>query len=325
MNAAAKQDKELYGIGAVARLTGLTDHTIRVWERRYNAVVAERAPNGRRVYTPADVEKLGLLKRLTDEGLSIGQIAGSSVKELRERARSMGNIGTSPLPDLIRVAVLGDFVTGQLTTCDRNLAPLELLVLDSNPERFAADLLRHEVDVVVLETPVLGADANAQLIEFMQQAGSQHGVIIYGFGRKQDVNAAADAGVVTLRAPVTVDDVRAAILRAYTPAAASKPTAQPEPAEHDWAYSGPIAARRFSQQQLAMLAQASTAIDCECPHHLAQLVSDLSAFEIYSANCANRDEDDAALHAYLHQTTAGARALIEVALEKVAIAEGIRY
>ena len=34
----------LYGIGAVSRLTGLTDHTIRVWERRYSAVIAARAP-----------------------------------------------------------------------------------------------------------------------------------------------------------------------------------------------------------------------------------------------------------------------------------------
>jgi hypothetical protein len=60
-----KQDHE-YGIGAVAKLTGLTDHAIRVWERRYSAVVARRAANGRRVYGPADVEKLRLLKSLTD-------------------------------------------------------------------------------------------------------------------------------------------------------------------------------------------------------------------------------------------------------------------
>jgi DNA-binding transcriptional MerR regulator len=61
-------DTLLYGIGAVAKLTGLTDHTIRVWERRYAAVVTTRAPNGRRQYTESDVEKLGLLKSLTDRG-----------------------------------------------------------------------------------------------------------------------------------------------------------------------------------------------------------------------------------------------------------------
>ena len=41
------------------------------------------------------------------------------------------------------------------------------------------------------------------------------------------------------------------------------------------------------------------------------------------SQCANRDADDAALHHYLHQTTAEARQLIESALEKVIAAEGI--
>ena len=41
------EKEQTYTIGAVARLTGLTDHTIRVWERRYGTVVAERARNGR--------------------------------------------------------------------------------------------------------------------------------------------------------------------------------------------------------------------------------------------------------------------------------------
>jgi hypothetical protein len=70
---------------------------------------------------------------------------------------------------------------------------------------------------------------------------------------------------------------------------------------------------------------AQSAVECECPQHLAQLVTDLSAFEIYSAKCANRDDDDAALHRYLHQTTAQARALIEAALLQVAEAEGLSY
>ncbi len=52
-------------------------------------------------------------------------------------------------------------------------------------------------------------------------------------------------------------------------------------------------------------------------------MSNLTAFEIYSSQCANRDADDAALHHYLHQTTAEARELIERALEKVVAAEGI--
>ena len=66
-----------YGIGAVSKMTGLTDHTIRVWERRYEAVVADRTDTGRRLYSEDDVEKLTLLKRLTDGGVGISQVAGS--------------------------------------------------------------------------------------------------------------------------------------------------------------------------------------------------------------------------------------------------------
>ncbi len=85
----------------------------------------------------------------------------------------------------------------------------------------------------------------------------------------------------------------------------------------------PIQPRLFTQQQLSSLAQVSSTIECECPQHLAQLVGALSAFEIYSSNCANRNDEDAALHQYLHRTTAHARALIERALQRVAREEGL--
>ena len=49
----------------------------------------------------------------------------------------------------------------------------------------------------------------------------------------------------------------------------------------------------------------------------------LVAFESYSAECENRSSEDAALHAYLHATTAQARAMLEDALTRVVEAEGI--
>ena len=327
MNSQSRSSEKHYGIGTVAKLTGLTDHTIRVWERRYGAIVAERAPNGRRMYTPADVEKLGLLKRLTEQGLSIGQIAGDSIEELRERAQSLDEFATAPLPDRIGVAVLGDFLPNQLSMHTRDLAPVDVVVSDSNRDRFVADLRHQEVDVIVVESPVLDSNVSTHLLELMQQTNAGRAVLIYSFGRARDIDLARDSRIHVLRAPVNVDEVRAAVMRAYAPNAPARPLDEP-PADapaSEWDTSEPVAPRRFSNLQLATLARASTSIDCECPHHLAQLVGDLSAFEVYSANCANRDEEDAALHRYLHQTTAQARALIEAALERVAKAEGIEY
>ena len=327
MNSQSSSSENHYGIGAVAKLTGLTDHTIRVWERRYGAIVAQRAPNGRRMYSPADVEKLGLLKRLTEQGLSIGQIAGDSISKLRERAQSLDEIASAPLPERIAVAVFGDFLPNQFSMHERDIAPLDLLVADSNRDRFIADLRRHDIDVVVVESPVLDSGVSARMLDLMQQVGAARGVLVYSFGRARDIDLARDSRIHVLRSPVNVDEVRAAVMRAYAPSAPARPAVEPQAdlPPSDWDFSGPVAPRRFNNLQLATLARASTSIDCECPHHLAQLVGDLSAFEVYSANCANRDEEDAALHRYLHQTTAQARALIEAALERVAKAEGIEY
>lgn len=316
----------LYGIGAVSRLTGLTDHTIRIWERRYSAVVAARAPNGRRQYTEADVQKLGLLKLLTDRGISISRIAGDSLDELGQRVDSLRDLAAGAEPAALSVAVLGDFLPRQLLEHKGGTAPLVIRIAESSRERFAADLRQQPVDVVVLERPVLDAETLMEMRRHLSDSGSAQGVIVYSFGRTRDIETAAEQGIVALRAPVGADELRDATARSAllynTVVRDSRP---PEEVPVAWEFSGPIAARRFSPQQLANLAVVQSEVECECPKHLAQLVSDLSAFEVYSDRCASRDDEDAALHRYLHRTTAEARALVETALQKVAEAEGLSY
>ena len=63
---------------------------------------------------------------------------------------------------------------------------------------------------------------------------------------------------------------------------------------------------------------------CECPHHLADIILGLRAFEEYSEACESRNSEDAALHRYLWRSAAQARALFEDAIEHVARAEGIK-
>ncbi len=323
----AKTAESTYGIGAVAKLTGLTDHTIRVWERRYEAVVARRAANGRRVYEAADVEKLRLLKFLTDKGLSIGSIATCSVAELRERSGSLDEIVAAPMPDNVSVAVLGEVLPGRLLAKAGLSTPLNVVVADDNEERFKADLLRHSVDVVVLERAVFDSTTTERLRDLMARCNASHGILVYGFGRSADVELARRSNIVVLRSPIDVDELAAAVRRVYSSKTTDSTRATDNRARDAgpecWEFDDSPAPRRFTQQQLARLAGISSTIECECPQHLAQLVGELSAFEIYSAQCANRDDDDAALHRYLQQTTAKARALVEVALERVAEAEGL--
>ncbi len=72
-----------YQIGTVARATGVSAHTIRVWERRYSALKPARTAGGSRVYTDCDVQKLRLLKKLTGDGHAIGRIAHLELVELK--------------------------------------------------------------------------------------------------------------------------------------------------------------------------------------------------------------------------------------------------
>jgi DNA-binding transcriptional MerR regulator len=77
-----KGNERSLSVKAVSRLSGLSPHTLRAWERRYGVVEPGRSPNGRRVYSMADVEKLSLLGKLTQLGHSIGNLAPLAMKEL---------------------------------------------------------------------------------------------------------------------------------------------------------------------------------------------------------------------------------------------------
>ena len=82
-----KQMAEIrHSIKAVSRKTGLSAHVIRVWERRYKAVQPSRTGTNRRLYSEADVERLGLLKQATQAGHSIGTIADLPVDRLMKIA-----------------------------------------------------------------------------------------------------------------------------------------------------------------------------------------------------------------------------------------------
>ncbi len=62
-------------IGVVSRLTGLSPHVIRIWEKRYNVVLPSRSDGNHRLYSDTDVERLRLLYRVVQAGYNIGQIA----------------------------------------------------------------------------------------------------------------------------------------------------------------------------------------------------------------------------------------------------------
>jgi DNA-binding transcriptional MerR regulator/methylmalonyl-CoA mutase cobalamin-binding subunit len=77
----------VYPIRYVAQQTGLSAHRIRVWEKRYQAVVPKRTESNRRMFCGGDIERLKVLKTAVKVGHSISQIAGLSSEELIQLVR----------------------------------------------------------------------------------------------------------------------------------------------------------------------------------------------------------------------------------------------
>ncbi|MEJ2509618.1 MAG: MerR family transcriptional regulator [Gammaproteobacteria bacterium] len=97
----SQHDLPRHPIQVVARRTGLSADVIRVWERRYGAVNPERAPAGRRLYSDDDIERLALLRQVTQAGRRIGDVAGLPHAELaalaaEDRAAQAAEVGALP-------------------------------------------------------------------------------------------------------------------------------------------------------------------------------------------------------------------------------------
>ena len=77
-------EEPLLTIQAVSRRTGLSPHVIRIWEKRYNAVLPSRTESNRRLYSSEEIERLALLRDVSRAGHTIGSIARLSTPELRK-------------------------------------------------------------------------------------------------------------------------------------------------------------------------------------------------------------------------------------------------
>lgn len=95
----SQMSESLHSIRAAAQLTGLTEHVIRIWEKRYQAVRPTRTETNRRLYSDEEIERLSLLRDLTLAGYLIGQVAPLPTEKLRTlHSKSAGDalIAKSP-------------------------------------------------------------------------------------------------------------------------------------------------------------------------------------------------------------------------------------
>ncbi len=322
---------EGYRIGTAASLTGLDPHTIRAWERRHGAVEPQRSASGTRLYDDDAIARLQLLKALVDCGEAIGTIAGLSDEALRARLERMAGLAERPaaaadrpLPTRLRLALLAPALEARLRLAGANHPGIEVGVAAEDLDALLEATARRAADVVVLELERLGPEAVGSVQRCVTESGVPV-VVLFTFARRSDLARLARTGAQLVRWPLPVEQLRRTILdrRAIDEARRQRPEAPAPVPALPAAPVGDVPDRRFSDEDLARLAEITGALDCECPNHLSAIVSSLLAFEAYSRDCESRNEADAALHARLADGTGRARALTERLLVELCHHENI--
>jgi DNA-binding transcriptional MerR regulator/methylmalonyl-CoA mutase cobalamin-binding subunit len=93
MNELENARKPRHPVRVVARMTGLSAHVLRAWERRYAVVEPTRTEGGQRLYSDKDVRRLRLLREATQAGHPISRLVPLSDLELAELAGSQSSGG----------------------------------------------------------------------------------------------------------------------------------------------------------------------------------------------------------------------------------------
>lgn len=342
--------------GAVARMAQMPVATLRIWEQRHQAVQPATAASGHRLYGPADVQRVMLLRQLTERGHAIGSIATLSTVQLTHLLRQVSGLATAwaGAPPTgrqpralhtgpLRLVVIGPALATRLqrpavsASLGRDLQPVA--VLDTPAEAALATTLP-KADLLVWHVPALTptqwADMPSALRAAQRACRADRIVVLYRYAGAAATRAFAALGAQVAPEP-TEDEALGRWLAAQAlprPDAGGRTT---PPAQRDViATVAPLLAtpapgaptnaappRRYDDTTLARLAGRPSSVACECPRHIAELLVQLASFETYSAGCQHRNDADAQLHAYLHQVAGAARSMFEAALERVVQHEGV--
>jgi len=340
-----------YRSGAVARMLRMPVSTLRIWEQRYRVVAPATSPTGHRLYSAADVQRLALIKQLTEHGHAIGALAALTAAQLQQVASThvttaaTGVSPSQPVPAGVpwRLVVVGQALARRLQRAVGNQPPVQPLqvvavfdtLVQAAEVKHSAHAARNHaararggqpIDLLLWQAPSLHTGSLAELKAAAAACGARRAAVVYRFAGAAAMAPFAGAEIELLREPPD-DETLVGWLVGLEKSAAAERAAQSRGKslqnETLWLPAGDAAPRRFDDATLTDFVGLSTTIACECPRHVAELLMQLSNFEAYSAECESRNPADAALHTYLKRVAGASRALFETALERVAIQEGL--
>lgn len=309
-------DLPLLRPGAVARQLGMSVETLRAWEHRYGISSSQHSGGGQRLYSQEDLQRLVLIKTLVDVGHRIGKLAALSPQDLQALAQGLpGEVADTAerqasLP--MRLALVGPWIATKAV--GQALAQRQLSVTAAVENLDELDLKHFDGDLLLLESTVLDSDLDLRLESLRRSFIQVPVLILYRFGAPDTVARLTEAGHRVVRKTVEGIDVEwlCEMIRRMEPMAAHSP------GDDDL-----LPAPRFSESTLASVSEQSDRMQCECPRHLAELLTALVGFERYSRQCEDDSVAEADLHRELRIAAGRARLPLEDALQKLARFKGI--
>jgi len=313
MGAIELQRRPLYSIGTVARLTGVKPDTLRVWERRYQLGASHKSPSGRRLFTQADLEHLQLVAALVASGTRIGEIASSGRRTLEMLLRSRGKGAQGDIPvRKPRVVFVGDALCDWLEEHQGCLVHVDALLAPCTPAQLDISLVDAVggIDGVVVECGALTVSTSAVLSALAATLGTSDVLVLHRYSNERLVDELSQQGYTAASFPPDPAFLAAhltlsiAVKEAGLGAANLSQLVQGKP-------------RLFDERELSEARKVRSALDCECPRHITDLVRALGTFEEYSASCSAGNWRDASVHACIYAYTMQARWLMEKSLSLI--------
>ena len=304
-----------YRIAAVAKLTGMPVPTIRMWERRYGVVTPARSAANGRLYSRADIDRLLLLKAVADAGHAIGTVAQLSDVQLQARLLEAPGRSSSPTTELCRVLICGTALHSRLDKAWSGRSDIQITatLAQLSTEIAAAQA---PADAVIVETSTLQSVPIRSLRQLRMQTRAKVMIVVYGFGNRQALARLDQEGIIALTMPAEPSHLARICRLGSTTDAPLRGDLHLQPMLA-------LSPRRYDEAFLATVAQLPSTVRCECPHHLADLLTKLNAFEQYSLECESSDVADVSIHSLLYTTAAQCRQWLEQALHQVLMHEGI--
>ncbi len=316
-----------YRSGVAARLAGVPVETLRVWERRYSVIRPRKSSSGQRLYSADDVRRLTLIKQLLDLGHPIGAVATLQTEDLTRMfsaldiGRANDNVSGQSLSPMLRVVLVGPTVSSSRyrESLLRNGAgvALEIIGQSMTAEGLTSALNNATADMVIMEMPTLNEGSLITINRLTGLYGATKAIVLYRYSSSSVIRSLRQAGHSVAHALSDTTEL-ATLCRTLLQWPQSTMQSRPKTSA-----SKKVLPPRFDERTLTAFAEASSSVYCECPRHLVELVISLSTFERYSAECLSRGPDDEELHRDLQRTAAEARSLIEDAIERVAVKEGL--